>query len=68
MPKLREIFDLPEQVHQGDFVLKLTDGLEAPAETVKNYVVTTQLAKCFDQALGSAVDESGLPLPHQGSS
>lgn len=52
MPKLREIFDLPEQVHQGDFVLKLTDGLKAPAETVKNYVVTTQLAKCFDQALG----------------
>lgn len=33
MPKLREIFDLLEQVHQGDFVLKLTDGLEAPAET-----------------------------------
>ncbi len=52
MPKLKEIFDLPEQVHQGDFVLKLADGLEAPAATVRDYVVTPQLAKCFDQALG----------------
>ena len=59
MPKLRDIFDLPEQVHQGDFVLRLTDGLNAPAETVRNYIVTPQLVKCFDQALGvvkSAID------------
>jgi hypothetical protein len=28
MPTLRDIFDLPEQVYQGDFVLKLTAGLE----------------------------------------
>ena len=52
MPKLREIFDLPEQVHQGDFVLRLTDGLKAPTETVRNYIATPQLVKCFDQALG----------------
>lgn len=52
MPKLKEIFDLPKQVHQGDFVLKLADGLEAPAATVRDYVVTPQLVKCFDQALG----------------
>ena len=52
MPKLREIFDLPEQVHQGDFVLRLTDGLNAPAETVRDYIATPQLVKCFDQALG----------------
>ena len=59
MPKLRDIFDLPEQVHQGDFVLRLTDGLNAPAETVRDYVATPQLVKCFDQALGvvkSAID------------
>ncbi len=59
MPKLRDIFDLPEQVHQGDFVLRLTDGLNAPAETVRNYIATPQLVKCFDQALGvvkSAID------------
>ncbi len=62
MPKLRDIFDLPEQVHQGDFVLRLTDGLNAPAETVRNYIATPQLVKCFDQALGvvkSAID-SGI--------
>lgn len=52
MPKLREIFDLPEQVHQGDFVLRLTDGLNAPAETVRDYIATPELVKCFDQALG----------------
>lgn len=32
MPKLKEIFDLPEHVGAGDFVLKLTDGLNAPAD------------------------------------
>lgn len=52
MPKLREIFDLPEQIHQGDFVLRLTDGLKAPTETVRDYIATPQLVKCFDQALG----------------
>ncbi len=52
MPKLNEIFDLPTQVHQGDFVLRLTEGLEDPAQTVSDYVVTPQLAKCFDHALG----------------
>jgi hypothetical protein len=59
MPKLREIFDLPEHVHQGDFVLRLTDGLSAPADTVRDYIATPQLVKCFDQALGvvkSALD------------
>jgi hypothetical protein len=52
MTKLRDIFDLPERVNDGDFVLKLTDGLDAPAETVRNYVVTPSLAECFDEALG----------------
>lgn len=59
MPTLRDIFDLPEHVGAGDFVLKLTDGLNVPAETVRQYVVTPQLLKCFDQALGvvkSALD------------
>ena len=33
MPKQNEIFDLPTQVHQGDFVLRLTEGPEDPAQT-----------------------------------
>jgi hypothetical protein len=52
MPKLRDIFELPDQARQGDFVLRLTDGLNAPAQTVRDYIATPQLVKCFDQALG----------------
>lgn len=61
MPTLRQIFDLPDQVRQGDFVLRLTAGLQAPAQTVHDYIATPQLVKCFDQALGvvkGAVDSS----------
>lgn len=57
-----EIFDIPEAVHQGDFVLRLTEGLQADRrkETLQQYVVTPQLVQCFDQALsliGGAVTE-----------
>src|SRR6516225_2902091 len=53
-PLLRELIDIPERVHQGDFVLKLSAGVSAAhaAETVKNYVVTDQLRRAFDEALG----------------
>jgi hypothetical protein len=53
-PLLRELIDIPERVHQGDFVLKLSEGVseEHAAETVKNYVVTDQLRRAFDEALG----------------
>ncbi len=49
---LRDLIDLPEQVRQGDFVLRLSEGVTKPEETLRNYVVTEQLAKCFEQALG----------------
>lgn len=51
MTFIKDIFDLPEQVRQGDFVLRLSEGVTRPKETVDNYVVTPQLAQCFDQAL-----------------
>ena len=53
-PLLRDLITIPERVHQGDFVLKLSEGVsDAHAEeTVKNYVVTDQLRKSFDEALG----------------
>ena len=53
-PLLRDLITIPERVHQGDFVLKLSEGVsDAHAEeTVKNYVVTDQLRKSFDDALG----------------
>jgi len=49
---LRDLIDLPEQVRQGDFVLRLSEGVTKPDETLRNYVVTDQLATCFDEALG----------------
>ncbi len=51
MTTIAEIFDLPKQVHQGDFVLRLTEGVDRPAKTLDDYVVTPQLVNCFNQAL-----------------
>lgn len=52
MTLLSELIDIPEQVHQGDFVLRLTEGVGRADETLDNYVVTPQLARCFNDALG----------------
>ncbi len=49
--RVHDLFDLPQQVHEGDFVLKLTEGLEHPDETAGTYVVTEALADAFDQSL-----------------
>jgi hypothetical protein len=54
MPTLiKHLLDLPSQVNKGDFVLNLAAGVSsANAEaTLRHYVVTPQLAACFDQAL-----------------
>ncbi|WP_433151966.1 phage resistance protein [Actinomadura nitritigenes] len=48
---LRDLIDIPERVHSGDLVLKLTAGI-ADHHTVTEYVVTPQLAESFDRALG----------------
>lgn len=50
---LKDLISIPEHVSKGDFVLKLTDGTSADKakQTLGNYVVTPQLAGCFDQAL-----------------
>lgn len=49
---VRELFDIPERVHQGDYVLKLTEGLARPEETASLYVATPKLVDAFDRALG----------------
>jgi len=36
----RELIDIPEQVHQGDFVLEVTEGVGRSKETLSTYVVT----------------------------
>jgi len=49
--RVHDLFDLPAQVDPGDFVLKLTEGLQHPDETAGTYVVTEALADAFDQSL-----------------
>lgn len=61
---LKDLINIPEFVAKGDFVLKLTEGTD-PAKvkaTLDSYVVTPQLAACFDESL--KLVHSGL----QGSS
>ncbi len=50
---ISELLDLPEQVHRGDFVLNLSEGVtaEKAERTLADYVVTPQLADAFDNAL-----------------
>ncbi|MBX6767641.1 MAG: phage resistance protein, partial [Actinomadura rubrobrunea] len=48
---LRDLIDIPERVHSGDMVLKLSGGI-TDRQTVLQYVVTPQLADSFDRALG----------------
>lgn len=53
-PTIGEVFSIPTQVHQGDFVLKLTEGVDArhAEATLRDYVVTPQLVDCFKESLG----------------
>src|SRR3954451_20504516 len=58
---ISELLDLPEQVHRGDFVLNLSEGVTADKadRTLADYVATPQLGDAFDNALGfikSAID------------
>ena len=39
-------------MHQGDFVLQLTEGVTEPEQTLRDYVVTPQLVDAFSNALG----------------
>ena len=52
MTLLRDLIDIPERVHRDDFVLRLSEGVDRPEETLRSYVVTPQLADAFDRALG----------------
>ena len=53
-PLLRDLIHIPDRVQTNDFVLKLSEGVTeaAAAETIRNYVVTPQLASAFNEALG----------------
>jgi hypothetical protein len=51
MTLLSDLIEIPEQVHKSDFVISLATAIGDPARTVADYVVTPQLAECFDTAL-----------------
>lgn len=48
---LKDLIDIPERIYEGDFVLKLTEGIRRPEDTLRDYVVTPQLKDQFDNAL-----------------
>ncbi|WP_047867701.1 DUF6079 family protein [Nocardiopsis sp. RV163] len=49
---ISDLIDIPEAVHEGDLVVKLTESTSTrQAQAIDTYVVTDQLAECFDQAL-----------------
>ena len=50
---LRDVLNLPEAVHAGDFKVELTGGFTeaATVERVREYVVTEQLRRAFREAL-----------------
>ena len=48
---LRDLVAIPDEVHAGDFVLGLAQGIHEKS-TITDYVVTNLLAQDFDRALG----------------
>ena len=52
MTLIRDLIEIPQQIHRDDFVLRLAEGVSRPSETLRTYVVTPQLADAFDRALG----------------
>lgn len=49
---LKDLIEIPTEVHRADFVISLSDGIDEPERTVDTYVVTDQLVECFNRALG----------------
>lgn len=52
---LRDIFTIPETTSTSDYVLRLTESVEDAhlARTLTDYVVTPELIRSFDSALGT---------------
>jgi hypothetical protein len=49
---ISDLIQLPERVTKNDFVLKITEGMTDPKATLGNYVVTPELVRNFDDAVG----------------
>ncbi|GAA5038876.1 DUF6079 family protein [Actinopolymorpha pittospori] len=60
MTLVSEVVEVPNAIHKGDFVLDLAQGVDDVEKTLRNYVVTPELAQRFDEALSlikSALDD-----------
>lgn len=51
MTLIKDLIDIPERIQTGDFVLRLTEGVNQVEQTLTQYVVTPELKDCFDNAL-----------------
>jgi len=52
MTLLKDLITIPEAVHKGDFVMSLAGGVADPEATLRDYVVTPQLAEAYGNAMG----------------
>lgn len=52
MTLLKDLIEIPEHVHRGDYVLRLAEDINRPQVVLDNYVVTSELRSCFNNALG----------------
>ncbi len=66
MKLISELIEVPEQIHRGDFVLSLSEGVRNPTATLENYVVTPELVICFERAL-DLVKEATLNRRSKGA-
>ncbi len=48
---LRDAIDVPESVHDDDFVMRIHEGVPAAEQTLKDYVVTEKIAEAFGEGL-----------------
>lgn len=58
---VRDLFQVPDHIKKGDFVVKLGEGIEHPKQTAETYVPTPALVDAFDRALklvGSALSDA----------
>jgi len=51
MTLIKDLIQIPERVQRGDFVLRLSEGVNRAEDTLREYVVTPELRKGFDEAL-----------------
>ena len=51
MSALHDLLELPESVVKSAFVVQLTEGVRHPEVMLKDYAITPDLQRAFDQSL-----------------